>query len=121
METSTMQEVGQQPADQARRKTPLPPSPEEVRTQLPRIIASPEFVAPERARSFLRYVVEETLAGHADRLKGYSIAVAVFERDESFDSQADPVVRIEAGRLRRALEHYYLVSGQADPRLDRDP
>ena len=44
-------------------------------------------LAPERARSFLRYVAGETLAGHADRLKGYSIAVAVFERDENFDSQ----------------------------------
>jgi adenylate cyclase len=59
--------------------------------------------------------VEETLAGRADRLKGYTVATAVFERDESFDAQADPVVRIEAGRLRRALERYYLVAGQADP------
>jgi adenylate cyclase len=99
----------------------LSPASEEVRAQLARIIASPEFVAPERARGFLRYVVEETLAGHADRLKGYTIAVEVFERDESFDSQADPVVRIEAGRLRRALERYHLVAGRADPVLIEIP
>ena len=81
--------------------------------------AAREFVVPERARSFLRYLVEQTLAGHANRLKGYTIATAVFERDESFDAQADPVVRTEAGRLRRALERYYLVAGQADPVRDR--
>lgn len=97
------------------------PSPEEVRSQLARIVASPEFVVPERARNFLRYVVEETLAGRAKRLKGYTIALAVFERDQSFDGQGDPVVRIEAGRLRRALERYYFVSGQADPVLIEIP
>ena len=59
----------------------------------------------------------ETLAGRADRLKGYTIGTAVFERDASFDSQADPVVRTEAGWLRRALERYYLVAGQDDPVL----
>jgi adenylate cyclase len=115
-----MQAAGQRPADRGRRKIP-PPSATEMRAQLARIIASPEFVVPERARSFLRYVVEETLAGHADRLKGYTIAVTVFERDAGFDSQTDPVVRIEAGRLRRALERYYLVAGQADPVLIEIP
>ena len=91
------------------------PSPDEVRAQLARILASPEFMVPERARGFLRYLVEQTLAGHADQLKGYTIATAVFERSASFDAQADPVVRTEAGRLRRALERYYLVAGPADP------
>jgi adenylate cyclase len=51
-----------------------PPSPDEVRTQLARVLGSPEFAVPERARTFLRYVVEETLAGRTDRLKGYTIA-----------------------------------------------
>jgi len=96
---------------------PLPLLPGEVRAQLARILDSPEFVVPERARSFLRYLVEQTLAGRADRLKGYTIGTAVFERDTNFDSQADPVVRTEAGRLRRALERYYLTAGQADPVL----
>ena len=83
--------------------------PAEARAELARILDSPEFVVPERARSFLRYLVEQTLAGRADRLKGYTIGTAVFERDTNFDSQADPVVRTEAGRLRRALERYYLM------------
>lgn len=91
--------------------------PGEVRDQLARILDSPEFVVPKRTRSFLRYLVEQTLAGRADRLKGYTIGTTVFGRDVNFDSQADPVVRTEAGRLRRALERYYLVAGQADPVL----
>ena len=92
-----------------------------MRAQLAHILGSPEFVVPERARGFLRYLVEQTLAGRADRLKGYTIATAVFERDASFDAQADPVVRTEAGRLRRALERYYLVAGQHDPVLIEVP
>jgi adenylate cyclase len=78
-------------------------------------MASPDLQLPARARKFLRYIVEETLAGRADRIKAYSIGTDVFERDASFDAQGDPVVRIEAGRLRRALDQYYLVSGLADP------
>ena len=57
-----------------------------------------------------------TLAGRANRIKGFSIGVAVFGRDaETFDPQTDPVVRLEAGRLRRDLERYYLTAGQDDP------
>ncbi len=87
---------------------------EAIREALERILTNADFRASERNRRFLRYVVEETLAGRADRIKGYSIAVAVFDRDESFDPQVDPIVRIEAGRLRRSLDHYYLTGGQDD-------
>jgi len=95
------------------------PSPEDIIAQLGRILASPEFKAPERAHKFLRYVVEEAVAGRSERIKAFAIAVEVFGRDANFDAQNDPVVRIEAGRLRRALERYYLVAGQDDPvRID---
>ena len=95
-----------------------PPTPEAIRTQLYCILASPEFQLPERGRAFLRYVVEEFLSGRAKRIKAYSIAVEVFGRDEGITPD-DPVVRIEAARLRRALERYYLVAGQRDPiRID---
>lgn len=86
-----------------------------IRAQLGRILSSEDFDASERNRRFLEYVVGETLAGRAVRIKAYSIATAVFGRDESFDAQVDPIVRIEARRLRRALEHYYLTSGAEDP------
>lgn len=91
------------------------PSAEDVRAQLERLVTSPDFDAPARARRFLRYIVEETLAGRAERIKAYSVGTEVFERDANFDAQSDPVVRIEAGRLRRALEHYYLLAGLSDP------
>ena len=94
-------------------RTPQKP----VLQQLERILISPEFRASDRRKKFLRYVVEETLAERADRLKGFSIAVSVLDRDETFDPQTDPVVRLEARRLRRDLEHYYLTAGSDDPIL----
>ncbi|MEI2301659.1 tetratricopeptide repeat protein [Ensifer sp. MJa1] len=96
-------------------RTCAAPSDAEVLTQLDRIRRSAEFDAPDRDRKFLAYVVEETLAGRGERIKAYSIATEVFGRDSSFDPQTDPAVRIEAGRIRRALERYYLVAGRADP------
>jgi hypothetical protein len=90
-----------------------------VRKALERILANPGFDASARNRRFLEYIVEETLAGRADRLKGLTIAIDVFGRDASIDPQHDPVVRIEAAKLRRSLERYYLTSGQEDPiRID---
>ncbi|MBP2237010.1 TolB-like protein/Flp pilus assembly protein TadD [Sinorhizobium kostiense] len=91
------------------------PPESEVRVQLDRILASPEFDVPERARRFLTYIVNEVIAGRGDRIKAYSIALEVFGRDASFDGQTDPVVRIEAGRIRRSLERYYLTAGRNDP------
>ena len=81
-----------------------PPSEAEVRAALDRMASDPEFGASERRLAFLRFVVEETLAGRAHQLKGFTIANAVYGRDESFDSRTDPVVRLEARRLRQDLE-----------------
>src|SRR6202012_4722311 len=88
------------------------PSPERIRRQVQQILASTHFDASTRNRRFLEFIVEQTLAGNGDRLKGYTIALEVFDRDPSFDPQLDPVVRIEAGRLRRSLERYYLTEGK---------
>jgi adenylate cyclase len=97
----------------------LAPAAAAVRQALERVLASPDFVASERLKNFLRFVVEETLAGRADRLRAYPIALEVLGRDASFDPQTDPVVRMEAGRLRRRLERHYLGAGQHDPvRID---
>ena len=90
-----------------------------VREALGRILAGPGFDASARNRRFLEYVVEETLAGRAERLKGVTIAIDVFGRDATIDPQHDPVVRIEAAKLRRSLERYYLTAGRDDPvRID---
>lgn len=85
---------------------------EDVRGELERILSSPEFETSERNRRFLRHVVEETLGGRADRIKAYSVATRVFGRGDDFDPVLDSIVRIEAARLRRALEHYYLKHGE---------
>ncbi|WP_431321752.1 hypothetical protein [Rhizobium sp. YTU87027] len=90
-------------------------APDEVQEQLTRILRSQEFRLPARARQFLQFVVEETLEGRRDYLKAFTIAQTVFGRDANFDAQNDPCVRIEAGRLRRELERYYLVAGADDP------
>lgn len=89
----------------------------ECRDQLSRILDSAEFGTTDRGRRFLRYVVDETLAERGERIKAYSVAVEVFGRDASFEPQSDPIVRIEAGHLRRALERYYLTAGVSDPIL----
>ncbi len=94
---------------------PLAPDAELCRAQLRRVLDSAEFDATDRDRRFLAYVVEEALAGRADRIKAYTIATEVFGRDASFDPQTDPIVRVEAGHLRRALDRYYLSAGRDDP------
>jgi adenylate cyclase len=91
------------------------PSHDAIREELDRILTHREFHATEKMRAFLRFVVEETLAGRKHRLKGYTIATQVFGRGDDFDAGQDPIVSIQAGRLRRALERYYLVSGGRDP------
>ena len=88
-----------------------------IRAQLDRILSSSEFHATDKMRDFLRFVVEEKLAGRSHQLKGYTIATRVFGRDDDFDASLDPIVRIQAGRLRRAIERYYLVGGVRDPIL----
>src|SRR5690349_9333843 len=75
---------------------PRSPSRPGVRPQLEPILASAEFAGPERARRFLRYVVEKALAGRGERIKAYTIAVEVLGRADTFDANADPAVRLEA-------------------------
>jgi TolB-like protein len=93
----------------------LGPPAEDIRAQLERIVASAAFRLSPRRAALLRFVVEETLQGRADRIKGFAVAIAVFERDETFDSQSDPVVRLEARRLRHDIDGYYADEGRHDP------
>jgi len=88
---------------------------EEVRRQLQRVLDSPEFQATDRQREFLQFVIEKTIAGQSHEIKGYTIATQVFGRKEDFDQATDPIVSIQAGQLRRALERYYLTAGKHEP------
>lgn len=86
----------------------------EVELQVERILASREFAQAERMCRFLRLVVARTLAGETAGLKEYSIGVEVFDRPESFDPGIDPIVRVEARRLREKLKRYYETAGRHD-------
>lgn len=90
------------------------PTAEEVRLELQKMLASKDFDSSSRNRRFLTFVVEETLAGRGNRIKAYNVALAAFDRSSDFDPLTDPIVRIEASRLRRSIEHYYLTGGLAD-------
>ncbi|MGB8709829.1 MAG: tetratricopeptide repeat protein, partial [Methyloceanibacter sp.] len=84
---------------------------------LDRIVHSVPFQHSPRRQRFLEFIVNETLAGRS--LKGYDVALEVFDRPETFDPAVDPVVRVEAGRLREKLREYYGADGQSDPsRID---
>jgi len=87
----------------------------EIREQLNRIIASATFRGSLRLTSFLRFVVEAALTGRGSRIKAYTVAVEALGRPDDFDPQNDPIVRVEAVRLRHALAHYYAGAGIDDP------
>jgi eukaryotic-like serine/threonine-protein kinase len=85
-----------------------------VRAQLDRILTSAAFAKAERAGRFLRFVVESTLDGRAGEIKESVIGVEVLGRSSSFDPKTDPIVRVEAGRLRARLSSYYQSEGNGD-------
>jgi hypothetical protein len=87
----------------------------DIYAELERVVAGPCLTKSPQLANFLRFVVEAVLAGNGSRIKGYTIATDALGRDARFDPQADPIVRVEAGRLRRALEHYYANGGSRDP------
>src|SRR5262249_61520349 len=83
------------------------PNAQEIRAALERVVASEVMRSSPQLTTFLRFVVDAVLEGNSDRIKGYVIAVEVLKRGASFNPQIDPIVRVEATRLRRTLERYY--------------
>jgi PAS domain S-box-containing protein len=90
------------------------PSGTEIRAALERMVASESFRTCPQLAAFLRFVIEATLRGESAHLKGYTIAVEALGRSGDFDPQQDPIVRVEAARLRRVIQHYYAGSGAKD-------
>jgi hypothetical protein len=86
----------------------------EIRGALSRLVCGATFRASPRLVTMLRFVVERSLEGDGQRLKGYTIAVEAFGRGADFDPQIDPIVRVEAGRLRQRLERYYAAEGACE-------
>jgi len=88
-----------------------------IRQQLDRILASGTFQQVDRLRRFLSFIVLEALEGRRDLLKEYVVGVQVFGKEESFDPRTDPVVRVQARRLRTRLQRYYRDEGAGDELL----
>src|SRR5215467_2427696 len=78
-----------------------------VRDQLERVLASAIFTRSQRLSAFLRYVVEQTLDGQGSVLKEQVLAADLYGRGPAFDATADPIVRVDARRLRDKLREYY--------------
>jgi|ERR1700682_6535587 hypothetical protein len=91
------------------------PSAEEIRAVVESIVGSPGFRHSPQLVSFLRFVVESTLSGKAASIKSYSIGIEALGRRDDFDPSVDPIVRVEAGRLRRALVGYFAGDGAGSP------
>jgi TolB-like protein/Tfp pilus assembly protein PilF len=87
---------------------------ETIRAHLERVVESDIFRNADRLKRFLRHIVVESLEGRADTLKEYALGTEVFDRKASFDPRIDPIVRVEAGRLRNRLKQYYEATGTPD-------
>jgi len=87
----------------------------DVRAQLERVCASEVFAQVDRLRRFLQFIVEETLQGKGGNLKEFLVGVEVFNKSAHFDPRTDPIVRVQARRLRERLTQYYAKQGHNDP------
>lgn len=95
-------------------KTWVAASDDACRDALARILASDRFVRADRLRNFLTYIVEETLAGRGELIRGKTIAMDVYGRDPTSSGKSENVVRVDARRLRRSLVEYYATEGKND-------
>lgn len=87
-------------------------TPDEVMDALEEVLASSSFARNPRSRDFLAFVVTETLAGRGARLKERTVARRALNRPATFDARDDSGVRVQARRVRAALEHYYETEGR---------
>lgn len=93
---------------------PIAPTPDSVHQQLHRIVKSRIFARSKELCRFLQFAVEQKLRNRSVRLKEYLIGVTVFDRGETFNPGTDPIVRVQARRLRSKLSLYYETEGRAD-------
>jgi hypothetical protein len=86
----------------------------DVREQLDRILNSKTFQQVQRLKRFINFVVTETNEGRGEKLKEFVVGFQVFDKESSFDPRNDPIVRVQARRLRIRLATYYAEEGQND-------
>jgi TolB-like protein len=85
-----------------------------VRAQLERILSSRVLASSDQLKRLLRLSVERTIEGRSDLLKEYNLGQEVFQRPPDYDPKVDPIVRVQARRLRSKLEEYYVNEGAQD-------
>ncbi len=90
------------------------PTDNDVALQIQRILASRFFSKSERLRRFVRFATNHALSRNGQRLKEYLVGVEVFDRGPVYDPKIDPIVRVEARRLRASLKAYYASVGRDD-------
>jgi hypothetical protein len=83
--------------------------------QLERILNSTQLITSPSLSRFLRYIVEETLAGRSAEIREYTLGVYVFDRGADFNPRLDPIVRVQARNLRGRMAKYYEGPGADDP------
>jgi hypothetical protein len=93
----------------------MKPAKELIEAELTHILPSPQITNSTVLSGFLKFIVKETLEGRSQELKEYTIGINVLKSDTDFNPQIDSIVRIHAGRLRRALNEYYYVEGKEAP------
>lgn len=91
-----------------------PPSFAEIQKALAKLLSWERISRSQTRSRLLSYVVEQALSGNDARIKAYSIAVEALGRSTDWDPQLDPIVRVEAMRLRSDLEEYYRSEGSED-------
>ncbi len=89
-------------------------APEIVRAHLSRVLTSESFSSADRLCRFLRFTIDAKLSGKHDQIKEYILGREVFDRKDNYDPRLDPIVRVEARRLRAKLAEYYAGPGQAE-------
>jgi TolB-like protein len=100
---------------------PRQASGEEARFQLNRILASRAFAGSDQLKRLLRITVERTISNQSDLLKEYNLGLEVFQRPPDYDPKVDPIVRVQARRLRAKLDEYYAGEGSGDLLVIRFP
>ena len=96
----------------------MPPDTAVVSHHLDQALNSPLFRKAERQSRFLRFVVDVALQSPEATIKEFDIAVAVYDRPPDYDPRTDPIVRVEAARLRARLREYYAVTPPERVRID---
>ena len=92
----------------------MPPVPA-IREQLDKLLNSQALAGSDQLKRLLRVSVERTLDGQGDSTKEYTLGVEAFGRSEGYDPKTDPIVRVQARRLRTKLHEYYAGEGAGDP------